>query len=117
MAVGDRETYRRTWEDRLRGFDKDFNAWSSSRGANNNNIRDLQARRRDLDTRTSQMVDIAKNQWEGASRGTAKVPWTSWSRTIREASSTIQAVWLSRNYGNKKFRGDVTCITGRRVGR
>lgn len=69
MAVDDRETYRRTWEDRLRGFDKDFNAWSSSRGANNNNIRDhirdLQARRRDLDTRTSQIVDIAKNQWEG----------------------------------------------------
>jgi hypothetical protein len=65
MAVDDRETYRRTWEDRLRGFDKDFNAWSPSRGANNNNIRDFLARRRDLDTRTSQMVDIAKNRWEG----------------------------------------------------
>ena|GEM_PF-3903982 len=64
MAVDGRETYRRTWEDRLRGFDKYFNIWSSSRGANDNNIRDLQARRRDLDTRTSQMGNVAENQWE-----------------------------------------------------
>ena len=65
MTVDGRETYRRTWEDRLRGFDKDFNTWSSSRGANDNDIRDLQARRRDLDTRTSQMGNVAENRWEG----------------------------------------------------
>jgi len=70
MASEDKETYRRTWEDRLRGFDKDFNSWASSRVSSDKNVQELKNQRSNLDTRMSQMGDVADNQWEGFKKET-----------------------------------------------